>query len=67
MVNRLTVNHDGVSVLVEKHPVKQIRAENEVGRSVVTVLLAEPPKSDGKRVEPGMDGTRLISGSRARV
>ena len=58
MVKRFTVNDDGVSVLVEQRPVKMIRQENEAARPIVTVLLAEPPALDGRRVEPGFDGTR---------
>jgi hypothetical protein len=58
MVRRLTVNHDGVSMEVEQRPVKVVGPENEVARSIVTVLLAEPPDVAGKRVEPGLDATQ---------
>ena len=58
MVQRFTANHDGVSVVVEQRPVKLIDSENEVGPPVVTVLLAEPPLLDGRRVEAGLDGAR---------
>ena len=58
MVKRFTVNDGGVSVLVEQRPVKLIDTEHEAARTVVTVLLAEPPALDGKRMEPGLDGTR---------
>lgn len=58
MVKRFTVNHDGLSVVVEQRPVKLIGSENEAGPSVVTVLLEEPPALDGKRVEPGLSGAR---------
>ena len=58
MVRRLTVNHDGVSMEVEQRPVKVVGPENEVARSIVTVLLAEPPGLAGKRVEPGLDATQ---------
>ena len=58
LVTRFSANHDGVSVVIDERPVKLIRPENEAGRTIVTVLLAEPPALDGKRVEPGLDGMR---------
>ncbi len=58
MVKSFTMNHDGVAVLVEQRPVKLFGSENEAAPPVVTVLLAEAPQLDGKRVEAGLDGPR---------
>jgi len=58
MVKQFTASHDGVSVVVEQRPVKLFGSESETGPAVVTVLLAEAPELNGKRVEPGLGGTR---------